>query len=114
MESVSKGWVGLQGAQVSLKLGVGVGVAVSNVDGVVIVGELQIEVECVVEPCIFPLQIVLVVAYLTTIPVPAYVLELRLLLRIDQRPHSRIIETVRFHHIDYTEAVLHILASVGN
>lgn len=65
-----------------------------------------------VEACVFPLQIVLVVTDLTTITIPSNLLQFRLFLRIDQRPHPRIIQTVRLHHIYDRESILHVLPGV--
>ncbi len=43
---------------------------------------------------------------------PPYLLLFGFLVRIDERFHAHVIQTVGFHHVDYLEAVLHIPSSI--
>jgi hypothetical protein len=83
--------------------------------------EFESKAERVEEVSTFPFQIVLVVTDVITVSVPAHVLimdkitvDFRLLLRVNERHHPTVVQTVRFHQVDYHELVLHVLTSVSH
>ena len=57
-----------------------------------------------VVPLVFALHAILVVANVNTTPCPSLTLFSRSF-RVNQRPHSVIIKTVRLHKVDYVETV---------
>lgn len=97
--------VQLQVRQVTHQVRVGVRVTVSQVDGVVIVIELHTEGQSVIVPRILPFHRILIVTDVTPTAEPTLPTSFCLLLGIDDRTHTMIIEGIWFHHVDDVESV---------
>lgn len=106
--------VALQIFQILLQPCVGVWVTMCNINGIVIVIKLQSKGKTAVIPSKFALHIVGVVAYLPALAHPSHSFRHRSLLRVYERLHAYVVETVGFEQIDDIEPIFHVFSGVGN
>ena len=98
--------VALQLVKIALQVCVGVRIAVGKVNNVRIVLESHRPSQSVVIACVLAPHRVLIVTNVSSAPHPAFASSLGLGLRVDQRAHAMIVETVGLHQVDDIEAIL--------
>lgn len=106
--------VTLQILQILLQSRIGIRVAMRDVNSIMIVIELQSKGKTAIIPSKFAFHIVSVVTYLPALTHPSHSFRHRSLLRVNQRLHAYIVETVGFEQVDDVEPILYVFSGVGN